>query len=108
VRSAFLSALMYWLTSFRYALVATATDYDAWRPHEASVTAADVFQVLKQNADTSRYVAATILEELATAAAHGDLLAEEAGVMQFSIMPRSGEQSEADLEKLRYILPSYF
>jgi hypothetical protein len=25
-----------------YALIATATDYDAWRPHTASVTAHDV------------------------------------------------------------------
>ena len=38
----------------------------------------------------------------------GDILTEEAGSMQFSIMPRSGEQKEEDREKLRYILPAYF
>jgi len=91
-----------------YALVATSTDYDAWRPHEASVTAADVFRVLKQNADTSRFVAATILEELAAAAVQGDILSEEKGSMQFSIMPRSEETKEEDKQKLRFILPGYF
>jgi 5'-methylthioadenosine phosphorylase len=72
------------------------------------VTAADVFRVLKQNADTSRFVAASLLEDLAAAAAQGDLLAEETGSMQFSIMPRSEQSKEEDRVKLRYILPAYF
>jgi 5'-methylthioadenosine phosphorylase len=72
------------------------------------VTAADVFKVLQQNADTARYVAATVLEELSAAAAQGDLLAEEAGSMQFSIMPRSEGQKPEDREKLRFVLPTYF
>jgi 5'-methylthioadenosine phosphorylase len=72
------------------------------------VTAADVFRVLKQNADTSRFVAASVLEDLVAAAAQGDLLAEEAGSMKFSIMPRSGELREEDAQKLHFILPAYF
>lgn len=91
-----------------YALVATATDYDSWRPHSASVTAADVFQTLKANADTSRHVAATILEEMHQEIAKGDLLEGEKGGMKFSIMPRSGEQKEEDRMKLAYVLPEYF
>ena len=91
-----------------YALVATATDYDSWRPHAEAVTAAEVFKTLQANADTSRHVAATILEELVAAAAAGDILAEEAGSMQYSIMPRSEKQKPEDRETLRYILPTYF
>ena len=37
-----------------YALIAIATDYDSWRPHSDSVTAAEVFKTLKTNVDTSR------------------------------------------------------
>jgi 5'-methylthioadenosine phosphorylase len=72
------------------------------------VTAADVFKVLKQNADTARFVAGALLEELAAAAAQGDLLAEEAGSMKFSIMPRSEAARPEDLKKLAYVLPEYF
>ena len=92
----------------RYALIATVTDYDSWRENESAVTAAEVFKTLHANAALSRQVAATVLEELHGAAAQGDILTEEVGSMQFSIMPRSGEQKEADREKLRYILPAYF
>ncbi|PCH41783.1 Methylthioadenosine phosphorylase [Wolfiporia cocos MD-104 SS10] len=91
-----------------YALIATATDYDAWRPNESPVTAAEVFKTLQENARISRHVAATVLEELHAAAAEGDILTEEAGSMQYSIMPRSEQQKEEDRQKLAYILPAYF
>ncbi|KAH7916649.1 nucleoside phosphorylase domain-containing protein [Hygrophoropsis aurantiaca] len=91
-----------------YALIATATDYDSWRPHSESVTTAEVFKTLQQNADTSKKVAAAILDELHSAALEGDLLSEEAGSMRFSIMPRKGEQDPEDLQKLAYVLPEYF
>ncbi|KAI0260555.1 Methylthioadenosine phosphorylase [Gloeopeniophorella convolvens] len=91
-----------------YALVATATDYDSWRPNTEAVTASEVFKTLQANADTSRHVAATILDELHSAALQGDILSEEAGSMQYSIMPRSVQQKPEDRERLRYILPTYF
>ncbi|EIN04283.1 Methylthioadenosine phosphorylase [Punctularia strigosozonata HHB-11173 SS5] len=87
-----------------YALIATATDYDAWRPHEETVTAAEVFKTLKTNAETSRHVAATILEDLHAA----DFLKDEVGSMKFSIMPRSEAQKDEDRQKLAYVLPDYF
>ncbi|KAF8708993.1 hypothetical protein RHS03_03360, partial [Rhizoctonia solani] len=37
-----------------YALVATATDYDAWRVSEEPVTVAEVYKTLSNNADRSR------------------------------------------------------
>ena len=92
----------------RYALIATATDYDSWRPNTEAVTAADVFKTLQSNADTSRHVAAQILEDLHDAANKGDILTEEIGTMKFSIMPRSEGQKEEDIRKLSYVLPEYF
>jgi len=91
-----------------YALIATATDYDSWRPHSEAVTASQVFQTLQANANTSRHVAAAILEDLHLAAMQGDLLSEEKGSMSFSIMPRGTDQKEEDVQKLAYILPEYF
>ena len=92
----------------RYALIATATDYDSWRESEDSVTAADVFKVLQTNAALSRTVAATILDELHEAAEEGGILDEQVGSMKFSIMPRSEKQKDEDRQKLAYILPAYF
>ena len=37
-----------------YALIATATDYDAWRENEEAVTVAEVIKTLHTNAETSR------------------------------------------------------
>jgi 5'-methylthioadenosine phosphorylase len=92
----------------RYALIATATDYDSWRPHSDAVTATEVFKTLKANADTSRHVAATILDELHAAALEGDILTEEVGSMKFSIMPRSEPAKPEDVKVLSYVLPEYF
>ncbi|KAJ7202888.1 nucleoside phosphorylase domain-containing protein [Mycena pura] len=86
-----------------FALIATATDYDAWRPHEAGVTAAEVGAILKQNADTSRHVAAHVIESLL--AADVSLLAEEAGSMRFALMSSPSAHKSVELA---YILPEYF
>jgi 5'-methylthioadenosine phosphorylase len=72
-----------------------------------------VFEVLKTNAETSRHIAATILDELVEAVSDeknvaDSILSEEMGSMKFSIMPRSNEQKLEDLEKLSFILPQYF
>ncbi|KAF8987118.1 nucleoside phosphorylase domain-containing protein [Cyathus striatus] len=93
-----------------YALIATATDYDSWCPASSSVTAAEVFKTLKANADTSRLVAATVLDDLhkAITGNEASVFLEEVGGMKFSIMPRSGEQKKEDKKKLAYVLPEYF
>ncbi|KAJ8508419.1 hypothetical protein ONZ45_g9300 [Pleurotus djamor] len=100
-----------------YALVATATDYDSWRPQSEAVTAAEVFKTLKANADTARHVCATILDDLHVAiskfsekgsAEAADILCEEVGSMKYSIMPRSARQKPEDAAKLAYVLPEYF
>ncbi|KAK2465837.1 hypothetical protein APHAL10511_001478 [Amanita phalloides] len=98
-----------------YALIATATDYDSWRPHSEAVTAAEVFKTLQANADTSRHVAATVLDELhqvideqANGLGEEEVLLEEAGSMKYSIMPRSENSKDEDRKKLAFILPKYF
>lgn len=91
-----------------YALIATATDYDSWRPHSEAVTVSDVFKTLQDNAETARHVAAAVLEGLTAAAVEGDILSAEKGSMRFSVMPKSGNQKEEDIKKLRFILPEYF
>jgi 5'-methylthioadenosine phosphorylase len=93
-----------------YALIATATDYDSWRPNAEPVTAAEVFKTLQQNADTSRHVAASVLSDLhaAITGVDKDILLEEVGSMKFSIMPRSVKQKPEDRQKLAFVLPEYF
>ncbi|KAL0064565.1 S-methyl-5-thioadenosine phosphorylase [Marasmius tenuissimus] len=101
-----------------YALIATATDYDSWRPHSEAVTTAEVFKTLKANAETSRHVAASVLEDLYRALSESEnttaegaisnVLLEEVGTMKLSIMPRSSQQNPEDHKKLAYILPEYF
>ena len=93
------------------------TDYDSWWPHSEAVTAA-VLKTLKANADTSKHVAATVLDELhqvidgqTNGIGGADLLLEEVGSMKYSInsiMPRPEKAEEEDIEKLRSILPEYF
>jgi 5'-methylthioadenosine phosphorylase len=99
--------VMFWWR-ISYALIATVTDYDSWRPNSEVVTTVEVLKTLKANAETSRHVAATILQELHEATLQGDILSEEVGSMRFAIMPRSEHQKQEDREKLRYILPEYF
>jgi len=91
-----------------YALIATSTDYDAWRENEGTVTAAEVFKTLKMNADTSRHVTAHILEELHTVVEAGDILSEEEGSMKYSLMRDPVLVPEKGRKRLAYILPQYF
>lgn len=89
-----------------YALIATATDYDCWRVSEAPVTVAEVFKTLQDNADRSRKITATILEELNELVVRGEVLTSADGGMQYSMVTRNWP--EADRAKLAYILPTYF
>ncbi|KAG8772622.1 S-methyl-5-thioadenosine phosphorylase [Ceratobasidium sp. 428] len=89
-----------------YALIATATDYDCWRVSEAPVTVAEVFRTLKENADRSRKVTATILEELHEIVERGDVLNNAEGGMQYSMVTR--DWPEEDRKKLAFVLPKYF
>ncbi|KAG8935872.1 S-methyl-5-thioadenosine phosphorylase [Tulasnella sp. 419] len=90
-----------------YVVIATATDYDCWRVGEAPVTVAEVIKTLTTNAETSKRVAATILQDISDAILKGDVLTEVTGSMQFSIVTSQHIQSVEDRRNLGYILP-YF
>ncbi|KAF8596447.1 glutamate biosynthesis-related protein [Ceratobasidium sp. AG-I] len=89
-----------------YALIATATDDDCWRVNEAPMTVEEVDRMLQANADRSRKVIATILEELNELATRKDVFTSAEGGMECSMNMR--EWPEADKAKLAYILPRYF
>lgn len=95
-----------------YALIATATDYDAWRPHSEAVTVTDVFKTLHANADTSRFVMASIMDHLREAINATEdgqnVFLEEVGSMKSSIMGGPSKWKPEDRKKLAYILPEYF
>ena len=67
-----------------------------------------MFKTLSKNAETSRHVTATILDELHAAVEQGDILTEELGSMKYSIMPRLEKEQDEDIKKLSFILPEYF
>ncbi|KAG8947268.1 S-methyl-5-thioadenosine phosphorylase [Tulasnella sp. 424] len=90
-----------------YALIATSTDYDSWRVGEEPVTVAEVIKTLKTNADTSRKVAAALIEDVSNALLKGDVITDGEGSMQYSVITQGQAQTEEDKKKLSYILP-YF
>jgi 5'-methylthioadenosine phosphorylase len=102
VRQSFLTST----STFSYSLIATATDYDSWRPHEASVTASDVFKTLTQNAETSRFVVANVLEDFFTDSSPEEFQEEEKGCMKLALMKQPDDPE--DKKKLAFILPEYF
>lgn len=95
------------ISCFSYALIATATDYDSWRINEEPVTVAEVMRTLKTNADSSRKVAAALLQDVSDAIAKGDVLTQAVGSMKFSIATQPHAQKEEDRKKLAYILPQF-
>ncbi|KAF9508255.1 hypothetical protein BS47DRAFT_240260 [Hydnum rufescens UP504] len=90
-----------------YALIATSTDYDAWRVGEDPVTVSEVFKTLQDNAATSRRVAAAIIEHVHDIVEKDTVLTNVIGSMRFSIVTPQERQSEEDRKKLSFILP-YF
>ncbi|KAG8877352.1 S-methyl-5-thioadenosine phosphorylase [Tulasnella sp. 331] len=90
-----------------YALIATSTDYDSWRVGEAPVTVEEVMKTLKVNADTSRKVAAALLEDVSNAIAKGDVLTQAVGSMKFAVSTHPAAQAEEDRKKLLFILPHF-
>ncbi|KZO99645.1 Methylthioadenosine phosphorylase [Calocera viscosa TUFC12733] len=90
-----------------YALVATSTDYDAWRVSEHPVTVEEVVKTLHQNANASRHVAAHVLEVLYPEIEAGEVGASLVGTMQYSTVTKKEYISLEAKEKLSWILPYY-
>ncbi|KAF8341370.1 Methylthioadenosine phosphorylase [Cantharellus anzutake] len=91
-----------------YTLIATATDYDAWRAGYEPVTVAEVVKTLHDNAETSRKVIATILGHVHDVVERGTLLKSAEGAMRYSMVTPKNHQNPEDKLKLKFILPQYF
>ncbi|GAA5950412.1 hypothetical protein JCM21900_003727 [Sporobolomyces salmonicolor] len=90
-----------------YALVATSTDYDAWRVDAEPVTVEEVMKTLKTNAALSKHITASILAHVHEAVA-ANTFHTAAGSMKYSLMTPHNEVSKEELYRLKYILPEYF
>ncbi|KAH7103136.1 glutamate biosynthesis-related protein [Auriculariales sp. MPI-PUGE-AT-0066] len=91
-----------------YALIATATDYDSWRVSEEPVTVAEVIKTLTTNAETSRTVTESVVEELQAAIQKPGVIRSAKGSMQYSLISRKEHWPEEDRKTLAFILPEYF
>ncbi|KAF8341369.1 uncharacterized protein EI90DRAFT_2965721 [Cantharellus anzutake] len=91
-----------------YTLIASATDYDAWRAGYEPVTVAEVVKTLRGNAETSRKVIATIAGHVHDMVESGTVLKSAVGAMRYSIVTPRDYQTQEDREKLKFVLPQYF
>ncbi|GAA5861891.1 hypothetical protein JCM8547_008587 [Rhodosporidiobolus lusitaniae] len=89
-----------------YALVATSTDYDAWRVDAAPVTVEEVMKTLKTNAALSKHITASILGVVHEATASGKF--DLSGSMQYSLMTPHTSVASDELHNFSYLLPAYF
>lgn len=90
-----------------YVLIATATDYDAWRPASAAVNVAEVMESLKANVEASNLVTTKVLDRIWSEIDSDDKTAVK-GIkdsMRFSIMTRSEFVGEKAKSNLRFLLP---
>jgi 5'-methylthioadenosine phosphorylase len=94
--------------SASYALIATSTDYDAWRVDEHPVTVSEVLKTLHDNAETSRRVAGHILGQVHAMVEKKDVLTRAVESMKYSIITQPQFHTAEDRKKLAYILPDYF
>ncbi|KAK0522569.1 S-methyl-5-thioadenosine phosphorylase [Tilletia horrida] len=93
-----------------YALIATATDYDAWRVSDEVVTVAEVIECLKANVAASNLVTLAVLDTIYAAIATDDseIVKVNKNSMKFSVMTGQDLIPEPVKERLRYILPDIF
>ncbi|KAJ1955869.1 S-methyl-5-thioadenosine phosphorylase [Dipsacomyces acuminosporus] len=94
-----------------YAVVCLATDYDAWRESEESVTVAEVMKTMKVNAANAKTLLLSALPDIEAAVyedASKELTSPEAGSMQYAFQQSPDKQSSEGKSKLRFIFPNYF
>ena len=72
------------------------------------MTVAEIVKTLKSNAETSKKVAAVLIEHVADALGERKTLSGLGGSMQYSMVTRKETWKAEDQEKLSYILPAYF
>lgn len=89
-----------------YVIIATSTDYDAWRPSEGAVDVAEVMKSLAANVSNSHKVLAALLEPVNEAVQDGSKAFKAVdGSMKFSVMTKSQLIPTAAKDSLRFVLP---
>ncbi|EPQ29118.1 uncharacterized protein PFL1_03406 [Pseudozyma flocculosa PF-1] len=90
-----------------YVLIATATDYDAWRPASAAVNVAEVLESLKANVAASQHVTLALLDRI-NALVCDDSSPAVANIkdsMRMAIMTRPEFIPDIAKENLRFLHP---
>lgn len=91
-----------------YILIATATDYDAWRPSSAAVNVAEVLESLKANVEASNKVTTTLLDRISSEVQddnQSQAIQSIKDSMKFSIMTRPEHISDKAKQNLRFLHP---
>lgn len=89
-----------------YVIIATSTDYDAWRPSEGAVDVAEVMKSLAANVSNSHKVLAALLEPVNEAVQDGSEAYKAVdGSMKFSVMTKSELIPSVAKDSLRFVLP---
>ncbi|KAN0060228.1 S-methyl-5-thioadenosine phosphorylase [Thecaphora frezii] len=90
-----------------YVLIATATDYDAWRPQSAAVNVAEVLESLKANVEASQTVTLALLDKIYEHVKDEEspAVANIKDSMRMAIMTQGQYVSEKAKENLRWIFP---
>ncbi|GAC73820.1 methylthioadenosine phosphorylase MTAP [Moesziomyces antarcticus T-34] len=89
-----------------YVLIATATDYDAWRPASAAVNVAEVMESLKANVEASNKVTTTLLDAIYPLVGEdGEAVKAIKDSMKWSIMTKSSVVTPKAKENLRFLHP---
>lgn len=93
-----------------YLLIATATDYDAWRVHEGAVTVEQVMAVLHHNVRASQEVVLGVLDAVHTQAADEESSSNTArkGSMKYAIVTKPHAIPDQAKKNLAFLLPEYF
>ena len=92
-----------------YVLIATATDYDAWRESSETVDVAEVIKSLHANAQASQVVTIALIDEVSSLVGNDDshVFTKMQGSMKSNIMTNPDHLSTEVRQRLRYILPWY-
>ncbi|PWN33954.1 Methylthioadenosine phosphorylase [Meira miltonrushii] len=91
-----------------YTIIATSTDYDAWRESEGAVDVAEVMKSLQENVKNSHAVLKALLEPVAKLVEdEGQAYKNAQNGMRFSIMTKPELVSKEAKESIQFVLPWY-
>ncbi|SHO77970.1 Similar to S.cerevisiae protein MEU1 (Methylthioadenosine phosphorylase (MTAP)) [Malassezia sympodialis ATCC 42132] len=90
-----------------YVLIATSTDYDAWRETSDTVSVAEVLESLKANVEASQVVTKALVDRVNELVGTDDspIVKGLEGSMRFNVMTKPEHIPTEVKDRLRYLLP---